>query len=111
LVASATDRVNGMLESYLLALAGLDQCPDSAPDTVKQRLTANVERAERVFSDAAADGLRKNNAALEIACLKLQVANDKARRALRESKPITNLTGDLESATLAALEVLGAAQR
>lgn len=111
LVANASDRVNALLESYLLALAGLDQCPDSAPDTVRQRLKANVERAERIFSDGAADGLQRTSPATEIAHLKLGVANERARRVLREGGTIVALVNDLEATTRAALEMLGRPQR
>ena len=98
-----------MLEAYLLALAGLDQCPSSAPPAVKERLAANVEKAERAFSDAAADGLQKATQSMEKATLNLSAANEKARHSLREAKPITALVNELERATGFALEVVGTA--
>ena len=34
---TAMDRIDSVLETYLLALAGFDQCPDSVPQPVKDR--------------------------------------------------------------------------
>ena len=51
------ERVDPILENYLLALAGVDQCSGNAPETVRSRLAVNLERAERAYADAAADGL------------------------------------------------------
>ncbi len=109
MAATAKDRVDAMLETYLLALAGLDQCPESAPQAVKDRLTANVERAERVFVDAAADGMRREAAPLEDALRNLATANTRVRDGLHEARPILTLVNELERATALALEALGAA--
>ena len=61
------ERVDPILENYLLALAGVDQCSQNAPETVRSRLAVNLERAERAYADAAADGLRQPNGKLVIA--------------------------------------------
>ncbi len=107
--ATAKDRVDAMLETYLLSLAGLDQCPESAPRAIKDRLAANVERAERVFADAAADGMKRQAIQLEEALRDLAAANARVRDGLHEAKPILALVHDLERATALALEALGAA--
>ena len=108
---TAMDRIDSVLETYLLALAGLDQCPDSVPKLVKDRLAANVERAERAFSDAAADGLQRTNPALEAAICGLDLANEKARLCLQEAKPIVALISDLERAAALAIELLPSMDR
>ena len=102
------DRIDSLLETYLLALAGLDQCPDSAPHVVSDRLAANVERAERVFSDAAAGGLVRASPAMQAAAQRLDLANEEARRSLREAKPIAALVDDLERATALATQMIDA---
>jgi hypothetical protein len=108
LAGPGIERIDSLLETYLLALAGLDQCPDSAPGLVKDRLAANVERAERVFSDAAADGLEQADPSMQAAADRLDLANEEARRCLREARPIVNLVDDLERATAVATEMIGA---
>ena len=58
-------RVDRVLENYLLALAGVDQCDASALEEVKTRLAANAARAERAWADAEADGLVDLDTAME----------------------------------------------
>jgi hypothetical protein len=108
---TAMDRIDSVLETYLLALAGFDQCPDSVPPLVKDRLAANVERAERAFSDAAADGLHRTTAAVEAVLCSLDLANERARLCLRQAKPIAALAIDLEAATALATELLASIDR
>lgn len=104
---AGTDRIDAILETYLLALAGLDQCPDSAPDLVRRRLATNVEKAERAFAYAAADGLQQAHSSLAAAAHRLFLANEAARACLREAKPIVVLVNDLERATALAVEMIG----
>src|ERR1700759_3381995 len=99
--------IDGLLDTYLLALAGVDQCPDSAPAEVKSRLAANVERAERAFSDAAADALVRDCSHLGAAMQRLCAANRLGRQSLRDAEPIARLTGELERATCLAVQIAG----
>ena len=98
-----------MFETYLLALAGVDQCPESAPQEVKDRLSENAERAEKAFADAAADGLLRSSADMERALADLVDANAASRDGLHQAKQIGALVGDLEKATRLAHNVLIAA--
>jgi hypothetical protein len=104
---AATEMIDGLLDTYLLALAGVDQCPDSAPAEVKARLQANVERAERAFSDAAADGLVRDCSHLVPLVQRLFAANRLGRQSLRDAEPIGRLAGELERATCLAVEIAG----
>jgi hypothetical protein len=106
-MTTASDALDGLLDTYLLALGGVDQCPECVPPEVKGRLQANVERAERAFSDAAADGLAGDCARLVPVVHQLLAANRTNRRSLREARPITRLVGDLEKATGLAVEIAG----
>jgi hypothetical protein len=108
---TAMDRIDSVLETYLLALASFDQCPDSVPQLVKDRLAANVERAERAFSEAAADGLQRTTPAMEATFGNLGLANERARLCLRQAKPIAALASDLEAATALATELLASMDR
>jgi hypothetical protein len=108
LATFGTDYIDSLLETYLLALAGLDQCPDTAPRLVSDRLAANVERAERAFSDAAAGRLERASPAMRGAAHRLDLANEEARLSLREAKPIAALVDDLERATALATEMIDA---
>ncbi len=107
---SAGGVVDHLFETYMLALVGLDQCPSSAPAPVKERLEANVERAERAFSIAVADGLHSGSAAIEEAVDQLSGANATSRAAFHASKAIGGLLYDLEQATERAEDVLRAAR-
>jgi hypothetical protein len=100
------ERVDQLFENYLLALAGVDQCSDSAPDTVINRLAANLDEAERAFSDAAADGLLDESAPLDAEMRELSKANERSRTGLRDGKPIADLLADLEQGTAHALRAL-----
>ena len=107
-MTTATEMIDCLLDAYLLALAGVDQCPDSAPPEVKARLLANVERAERAFSDAAADGLVRDCPHLVPVGRQLFAANRRGRRSLRNAEPIARLVSELERATCLAVEIAGA---
>jgi hypothetical protein len=100
------ERVDHILDNYLLALACVDQCPTSAPDAVKSRLAANLERAERTYADAAADGLLEVAAAIEAALRTLGRANEQARMRLHGGTPIADLLADLEHNTEHADRIL-----
>ena len=103
------ERVDPILENYLLALAGLDQCSQSAPETVRSRLAVNLERAERAYADAAADGLVDVSAEMELELSGLTGVNEQSRRRLHRGAPITELLLDLEQGTDHANRVVRAA--
>ena len=106
-MTTATEMIDCLLDAYLLALAGVDQCPDSAPAEVKARLLSNVERAERAFSDAAADGLVRDCPHVVPVVRQLFAANRLGRRSLRNAEPIARLVAELERATCLAVEIAG----
>jgi hypothetical protein len=93
------ERVDPILENYLLALAGVDQCSANAPETVRSRLAVNLERAERAYADAAADGLVEVSADMEAELCTLEQGNGQSRRRLHAGAPITDLLVDLEQGT------------
>jgi hypothetical protein len=103
------ERVDPILENYLLALAGVDQCSQSAPDIVRSRLAVNLERAERAYSDAAADGLVEVSDEMEAELDTLASANQESRRRLHRGAPITDLLVDLEQGTEQANRIVRAA--
>ena len=93
------ERVDPILENYLLALAGVDQCSQNAPEVVRSRLAVNLERAERAYSDAAADGLVEMSVDMEAELGALARVNEQSRRRLHRGSPITDLLVDLEQGT------------
>lgn len=103
------ERVDPILENYLLALAGVDQCSQSAPEIVRSRLAVNLERAERAYSDAAADGLVEVSGEMEVELDALARANQESRRRLHRGAPITDLLVDLEQGTEQANRIVRAA--
>ena len=107
--AEPRGRVDRILENYLLALAGVDQCDASAFDDMKTRLAANAARAERAWADAAADGLvdLSQPATADLAVLDELVA--RARAALLDGEPIAGLLEALEAGTDRAIRVVAAA--
>ena len=109
MACAAREYVDEVLETYMLALAGLDQCPDSA-GAIRERLAANVERAERLFSDAVADGLAEASAAVDEAAQRLARANEASRAGYRNGRAIGDLLADLEQATEQAEGVLRASR-
>lgn len=111
MTASASGRVNELFETYILALAAADQCPESASKELKWRLEENVERAERAFADAAADGLRGESPIIDEVMRELADANRLTRAALRDGKAIAASLVDLENGTARAVRLLMAARR
>lgn len=105
-MTTASDAIDGLLDTYLLALGGVDQCPESVPPEVKGRLLANVERAERAFSDAAA-GLTEDCTPLQPVVCQLHAVNRTNRQGLRGAAPIARLVTELEKATSLAVEIAG----
>lgn len=103
------ERVDRIFENYLLALAAVDQCSESAADAVRSRLAANLDQAERLYADAAADGLVEGSTELDAAVRSLSEANERSRNALHEGTPIAGLVPDLEQGTLHAARILEAA--
>jgi hypothetical protein len=111
MASTPTQRIDRALETYLLALAGVDQCPEAAEPDVKARLRENVVRAEKAFADASTGALQAGSAAVEGALDDLAAANAAARAALTGAQPIAVLLERLESATIEALRALKAAGR
>ena len=103
------ERVDPILENYLLALAGVDQCSTNAPETVTSRLAVNLERAERAYADAAADGLVDVSAEMEDELETLARTNGQSRRRLHGGAPITDLLVELELGTDQASRIVRAA--
>ena len=105
----ARGRVDRILENYLLALAGVDQCDASAFDELKTRLAANAARAERAWADAAADGLvdLPASAVADLEVLAMLVV--RARTALHDGDPMGGLLDVLEAATDRSIRVVTAA--
>lgn len=93
------ERVDPILENYLLALAGVDQCSQNAPETVRSRLAVNLERAERAYADAAADGLVEVTPDMEAELGALARTNAESRRRLHRGASITDLLVELEQGT------------
>jgi hypothetical protein len=103
------ERVDPILENYLLALAGVDQCSASAPEIVRSHLAVNLERAERAYADAAADGLVDVSADMEAELQALARTNEQSRRRLHRGAPITDLLVELEQGTEQASRIVRAA--
>lgn len=103
------ERVDPILENYLLALAGVDQCSQNAPEIVRSRLAVNLERAERAYADAAADGLVDVSDDMEAELCGLAGVNEQSRRRLHRGVPITDLLVDLEQGTEQANRIVRAA--
>ena len=102
MVVAARRRIDLLLENYLLALACVDQCSECAPEDVRSRLARNLERAERLYADAAADGLADGRAGCDASLEALLRVNVSTRAGLRDGWIITELLADLELATLHA---------
>jgi hypothetical protein len=102
-------RVDRILENYLLALAGADQCAASAPEDLKIRLTANVARAERAWSDASADGLVDELAAARAELAALVEITRRGRESLNDGLSIADLLETLEAGTDRAVRIVDAA--
>lgn len=98
-VVASRRRIDLMLENYLLALACVDQCSECAPESVRGRLALNLERAERLYSDAAADGLAGGEPGIEGLLEALRGVNASTRAGLRDGWIIGELLCDLELAT------------
>ena len=103
------ERVDPILENYLLALAGVDQCSANAADTVRSRLAVNLERAERAYADAAADGLVEVSDDMAGELCALERGNGQSRRRLHGGAPITDLLVELEQGTDRASRIVRAA--
>lgn len=101
-----TEIIDRILDAYLLALGGLDQCPETAQPEVKRRLLANVERAQRAFSDASTDGLVGDCSHLVPTTRQLFAANCASRQSLRDAEPIARLAYELEHSTRLAANII-----
>jgi hypothetical protein len=106
-MTTGTDIIDRILDAYLLALGGVDQCPESAQPEVKSQLLENVERAERAFSDAAADGLGGDCSHLVPITRQLFAANCASRKSLRDAEPIARLAYELKLSTGLAANIVG----
>ncbi|MFO1083229.1 MAG: hypothetical protein U1E21_01590 [Reyranellaceae bacterium] len=98
-IAVSRRRVDLLLENYLLALACVDQCSEYVPEAVRSRLAINLERAERLYADAAADGLAGGRAGSDACIEALRQVNASTRAGLRDGWIIAELVVDLELAT------------
>jgi hypothetical protein len=103
------ERVDQIFENYLLALAGVDQCSESAPDDVRSRLAANADKAEQAYTDATADGLLGGSPGIDEEVRGLAQANERSRIALHDGRPMAAVLVDLEQGTAHAFGVLKAA--
>jgi hypothetical protein len=103
------ERVDPILENYLLALAGVDQCSQNASDTIRSRLAVNLERAERAYADAMADGLVEVSVDMEAELSALERVNEQSRSRLHRGASITDLLVDLEQGTEQANRIVRAA--
>jgi hypothetical protein len=99
MVVASRARIDLLLENYLLALACVDQCSECAPETVRNRLALNLERAERLYSDAAADGLAGEEQGIDAIHAALAEVNASTRAGLRDGWIISEMVTDLELAT------------
>lgn len=95
-------RIELLLENYLLALACVDQCSEFVPENLKARFALNLERAERLYSDAAAGGLAGGQQGTDAILEALGSVNASTRAGLRDGWMITELLTDLELATMHA---------
>ena len=102
------ERVDPIFENYLLALAGVDQCSQNAPEVVRSRLAVNLERAERAYSDAAADGLVDVPVDMEAELSALVRVNELSRHRLHRGTSIADLLVDLEQGTEQANRIVRA---
>ena len=100
--------IDCILENYLLALACQDQCDASAPDDLRNRLAANLARAERAWADATADGLAEVPPDAEAELETLAGLAVRVRAALNAAAPIASLLTTLESGTDRAIRVVEA---
>ncbi len=103
------ERVDPILENYLLALAGVDQCSQNAPEIVRGRLAANLERAERAYADAAADGLDDVSVDMEAELGALVRVNEQSRQRLHRGASIADLLVELEQGTEQANRIVRSA--
>jgi len=103
------ERVDPILENYLLALAGVDQCSQNAPEVVRSRLAVNLERAERAYSDAAADGLDDVSTDMEAELGALARVNGQSRQRLHRGASIADLLVELEQGTELANRIVRSA--
>jgi hypothetical protein len=103
------ERVDQIFENYLLALAGVDQCSESAPDDIRSRLAANADKAEQAYTDATADGLLGGSPGIDDEVRGLAQANERSRIALHDGRSMAAVLVDLEQGTAHALGVLKAA--
>ena len=99
IAVASRQRIDLLLENYLLALACVDQCSECMPETLRSRLALNLERAERLYSDAAADGLAGGRQGTDAILEALVSVNASTRAGLRYGWIITELLSDLELAT------------
>ena len=99
---ASRQRIDLLLENYLLALACVDQCSECVAENLRVRLVLNLERAERLYSDAAADGLAGGRQGIDTILEALVSVNASTRAGLRDGWIITELLTDLELATMHA---------
>jgi hypothetical protein len=107
-MTEAQQRIDEVLETYLLATGAMRQCPPNAPQDVKDALTKAFTEASNLLNKAIKDGLEQNSQAMKDAVKSLTDANKVARDALRDSKKIAEILKAVQEAVKFAIGVLGA---
>jgi hypothetical protein len=103
--ASATDRVDQVLENYLLALAGIDCCPNAASLILKAAFAENAVTADRAWRKAIADkSSTGSSSTMEGVVAALATANRASRDALHSAEDMGTLLGLLQRGTRLAVK-------
>lgn len=102
--ASSKDRVDQVLENYLLALAGIDCCPNAASAILKAAFAENAVTADRAWHRAVADKSSTGSSqTMEGVVEALATANRASRDALHNAEDTGTLVGLLQRGTRLAV--------
>ena len=104
----AKDRIDQVLENYLLALAGIDVCPNAASAILKAAFAENAVTADRAWHKAVADKRMPNNSSMEGIAAALATANRASRDALHNAEDMGRLLGLLQRGTRLAVKATSA---
>ena len=104
---NAKDRVDQVFENYLLALAGIDVCPNAASAILKAAFAENAVTADRAWHKAIAEK-RNNSSTMEGIVAALAVANRASRDALHNAEDMGTLLGRLQRGTRLAVKATSA---
>lgn len=103
--SNAKDRVDQVLENYLLALAGIDVCPNAASAIMKGAFAENAVMADRAWHKAVADKRALSSSpAMESIVAPLATANRASRDALHNAEDMGTLLGRLQRGTRLAVK-------